>query len=255
MRQQRDRVERLLEPPGWQDDLLSRFFATSNYNTFSLFDRYKAEWQLFAGIDDTFDKLVGNLDTTPYETSVFLLQRSHSAYLAALRLLVATQYVDAYPLLRSVIEYGVYALYFRDHPEAFETWSQRHYGDEERRAARRLKFSVMLNHLENKDERLGKAAQKFYDMTIDLGAHPNPGAIVSAYKQDTQGDEVYNEVNYLAGEGLGFQLAVKQVTLVGILALEIASCVFPERANILSIPQAVEVLNRRYNSQRSPNNY
>lgn len=236
------------EPQGWQDDPLSRFFQMATYNSCAIFDRYRTQWKLLAGIDAAFDRLVANLAPSPYQTSVFLLQRSHSAYLAALRLVLATQYVDAYPLLRSTLEYGLYALYFRDHPSAFEDWSKRHFEGKKSREKARKSFSnnKMLNHLKKKDERLGEFVKKSYDETIDLGAHPNPGAVASAYREVVENGETYTEINYFAGEGLGFRLAIQRATNIGVQAIEVASCAFPERAKILGIPQELEATIRRY---------
>lgn len=242
MSQTRERIVFPPVPERWQDDLLSRFFATGDYNILSVFVRYAPVWKLFEDIDDAYDTLVGNLGSTPYETSVFLLQCSHSAHLAALRLVLSTQFVDAYPLLRSTLEYAIYSLYFRDHEDKFTTWSERHRGTRERKAARSLNLRKMLDYLATKDSRLGDKVKWLYESTIDMGAHPNPAAVASAYKLHVQDEDEYHEVRYYGGEELGWKLALQQAALVGISGIQTASCVFPERARILGIPQKLDTI-------------
>jgi hypothetical protein len=247
VKQKREKQDRLPEPPGWQDDDLSKFFQASDNNNLRIFHNYRQEWQLFADIDKTFDKLVGNLDWTHHEQSMFLAQRAHSSYLGALRLLLATQYVDASTLLRGALEYSVYALYFKDHPEALERWLKRHESEEARKAARKLRFSTMLEHLGEQDDRLGSSAQRLYDLTIDMGAHPNPAAVASAYSQKPYGEGLWvtHQVNYLAGEGPGLVVAAKTAVDVETLCIEVLCCTFPTYAQDLGITQEVEDLNRR----------
>lgn len=212
-------------------------------------------WPLYADIDDAYDTFAGNLSSTPYEDSVFLIQRGQSAYLGALRLALSTQFVDAYPLLRSTLEYGVYALYFRDHKDKFLLWSQRHHGPKERKAARKLHISKMLEYLEGKDAELGKKVKWLYDSTIDLGAHPNPAAVGSAYKSHELDDGGYHEIRFLGGEGFGWRLSLQQAALVGVSAIQIASTVFPERASILGIPQKIDAIHDQMRGMFQPSNF
>lgn len=174
-----------------------------------------------------------------------MLQRSHSAYLAALRLELSTQFVDAYPLLRSTLEYGVYALYFRDHEDKFLVWTERHLSADARKAARNINLRRMLDYLESKDAEIGKQVKRLYETAIDMGAHPNPAGLLSAYKQRVQDEEGYHEVLYYGGEGFSWELALKQAALVGVAAIQTASCVFPERAKILGVPQKLDELYRQ----------
>jgi hypothetical protein len=105
----------------------------------------------------------------------------------------------------------------------------------------------MLKYLSAQDVDLGSRAQRLYDETIDLGAHPNPDAVALAYGQEelTDGSGFEHGMNYLAGEGFGLMVALKTATDVGILSIAVVSCAFPSYARDLGVLQEVEELTKR----------
>src|SRR5207249_9852113 len=74
----------------------------------------------------------------------FLMARAHGAWLAAPRLALSTQTVEAYPLLRAVIENAWYALHLANDPappERAMTWLRRAENEEAKERCAR-EFSV-----------------------------------------------------------------------------------------------------------------
>lgn len=230
---------KLAEPPdGWQDDNLSRFITATNQNTYATFDAQPECWNFLARIEATLDYFINHIDdkAIPENVNLFLLFRMHAAYLSALRLFVATQYADTYPLLRSALEYGLYEFYLSHHPDKRGVWENRHASEEARKLSRSLSPSLMTKFLTECNAALGEEVKNLYDLTIDFGAHPNPQAVnasLRAVYTETGLKPQFEVITTIWNYWFGFTL--EQCSWVGIALIEIMSSLVPEQADKLEI--------------------
>lgn len=158
----------------------------------------------------------------------------HAAYLSALRLFVATQYADTYPLLRSALEYGLYEFYLSHHSDKRGIWEDRHTSEEARKLSRGLSPSAMIRFLTVRDATLGEEVKYLYDLAIDFGAHPNPQAVNASlgaiYTKGGLTPE-FHVITTIWTPWFGF--TAEQCFRAGIALIEIMLSLLPEQSDEL----------------------
>src|SRR5882724_11866204 len=129
-------------PPSWEGDPLSKFLADAQYNERVTPLRMPDVYELLRRVHDAFK---GVADVTEKDNDAnrlptrFLMVRAHSSWLAAVRLALSAQTVEAYPLLRVTIENAWYALHLaRDPapPARVEIWLRRGESDAAKKACK-----------------------------------------------------------------------------------------------------------------------
>lgn len=104
----------ILLPPGWAGDSLSDFIQAAFTNTLATFIRKRNDFDLLLRIDGAFKNAGDNLHKADTPLAVLLLHRSHSAFLASCRLAMSGQAAETFPVLRSCLDYALYALHIND---------------------------------------------------------------------------------------------------------------------------------------------
>ena len=107
--------------PPWADDPLSTYFDQAEYNTRGSAINYARVYELLKDANDlfiSFQDAVAQDDDQVLLIPRFFLIRTRAALLAATRLAMSGQIPEAYPLFRSAIEYGWYALHIAKDPAA-----------------------------------------------------------------------------------------------------------------------------------------
>lgn len=229
-------------PPGWASDKLSEFLDTAFRNTFSLFERHGKAWERLSAIDAAFLKLV---ESRPQGFSAFLLLRAHSAFRASVGVGSSGQIPETYALLRSTLEWALYAAHVYGNEGRAEVWLRRHDGEtpeggrtpesEEARNRVKSEFTVrrILEGLEQRSAPVCARAKELYEHAIDSGAHPNERALTSSMRPESEGTF---QLDYFTPENsLPLQVALKRTCQVGVCCLEIFQVLWPERFRLLGI--------------------
>ena len=226
----------LQPPPGWAEDYLSLFVQNAINNTFASFHNRKKEFKILSNIDIFFKNISKNLLNPKDVLPPLLLLRTHSAYLGACRMVLSGQIAETFVLLRSIIEYSLYALHIHRNPEAGNKWLHRHRDEPAFKAVRKeFTYSNVSKTLDDLDPSLSQITKRLYEQTIDFGAHPNERALSSSMmiSKDEKGAE-YAQV-YLCGDTENLTYGLISTARVGLCALYIFRCVFLERFEILGI--------------------
>ena len=113
-------------PPRWGADPLSEFIDNALANVFATFVHKPIQYKHILDVDSCFYKVASNLSNPTDFVAAFLLLRSHSAYRAACRLALSGQATESYVVLRSCLEYAIYALHIDKNPFLAELWLKRH---------------------------------------------------------------------------------------------------------------------------------
>ena len=232
-------------PQGWGEDDLSKFFADAHYNLYATFANYPDYWHYFTSLDALYIKLLSNLDNVGRVSVTPLLYRGHAAYRAALRLMLSAQAAEAYPLLRSMLEYPMYALYFRDHEPMRKVWENREKDKKGRQKARsEIKAGAIRRHIKTKDETLHKHVEHLYEKLLDFGAHPNPFGVRLGSELVQGEDKSSLQTNYLVGDEPPFHFGLFYTCSTALIALRVTCLYVPERTKILSLDKDISMLER-----------
>jgi len=237
------------KPPEWDNDPLSTFFKDAEYNDRVTALNYPKVFELLGRVHILFRQLEEAIEKDNRQEHLvvrFLVVRSHSSFLAAIRLAMSGQMSEAFPLLRSVIETTWYALHIAKDPkvtERSEIWLRRN--DSEASKARcKSEFTVakVKRTHEVLDAPTAKELHGIYENLIDFGAHPNQFGVMASMKKFESEKEIDFGVGILYPESLPVLFALRMAVGVAIGALKSFQLVFPERYTIVGIDLEVEKL-------------
>lgn len=179
-----------VQPPPWGDDWLSCFFRDSEYNSRLSAAIFPKVFDLLRQINEQFlqihaiPEVRGDLTATR-----FLIGRSHSSFLAAVRLATGAQVPECCALARTIVEQAWYALHIaRDPapPNRMKIWFERNENDAAQQLCKRefTVKNVRTTH-ESVDAETAKAMKLIYDTTIETGGHPNAWSMVGTTMSPT----------------------------------------------------------------------
>jgi hypothetical protein len=235
--------------PPWEDDALSLFFrhAALNERVSSL--KLPRVYGLLKQIHATFNCVAVAIEEDDQEGLLvprFLIARAHSAFLAATRLAMSGQSLEATLVLRAAIEQVWYALHIANDPwplERHTIWLKRHESPE---AKRRCKDEFSIANVRDTHKVLDAITadklQQLYETTIDFGAHPNERGILSSIRRDETTDAVNYKVGILHAEPLLMTVTLKTAIETAIGVLKVTQLICPGRLNVLGLDLCIEQL-------------
>lgn len=234
----------LPEPPnGWSDDEITKFFDDLRNNTYATYANLQSRFQKLVEIDSAFRKLIEGLQYSQDWFAIFFLIRAHSNYLAAASLSSSGQMPEAYSVLRSCIENGLYGLYLSKNPNSRETWLRRHDNDSTKKRVRKeFKVGTLLKLFSSIDSKEGQIANTLYERTIDYGAHPNELALMQTLHIKKDPDNIKFGVSYTEDDSNKFQFALKTTAQIGVCVLGIYRFIYKERSDLIGLTDSLEVL-------------
>ena len=228
-------------PEDWCKDPLSKFLNIANLNNIGVFDNYREWFSLLNEIYIAFDKFLTNALSLPVFLEPFFFQRACSAYLATVRLASSGELAEAHVLMRSVLEYSLYAIYINKDINRSRVWIKRNKSDSDQKTMKKnFQIRTMIEELERYNPDLAKKFRELYEFTIDVGAHPNPRAILRGLTIEHTEDMVLYNLQSLDTDDLSLTLALKKTAQVGICSLLVFKMIFPERFEILGISADVD---------------
>lgn len=234
-------------PIGWGEDSLTAYFQLANDNCYASFVNLKDDYLILLRINSLFESLRKNPVNEEDKLIInHFLYRSHSAFLAGVRLAMSCELVEANMVLRGVLENSLYGFYLHNNPELAVTWLNRQQNDESKEKAKEtFKPFKMIDLLKQKNEYLYTIASKLYDMTIDLGAHPNFLAL--ALNMDifeTENTKHYN-YNILNTDSQSIEISFKIAGRVGLCSLCVFQMVFQKHFDNLGVSAGIELLKEK----------
>jgi hypothetical protein len=176
----------------------------------------------------------------------FLMARAHAAWLAATRHGLSGQVVEAYPVVRAVVENSWYALHLAKDPNPparVEIWLRR---NDAAAAKARCKNEFTIAAVRATHTALDPAAaaalQALYDRTIELGGHPNERGVLAAMtRTDIDHERIFGVV-FLTDNPVLIALALKSSVEAAVGALKTFRLIFPERFTIMGMDDEIEKL-------------
>ena len=232
-------------PKNWGQDKLSNFIETAQQNTFATFANLKDVFKLLEDIDESFRRIIDNIDNARDWFPAFFLLRAHSSYLGAVRLSTSGQLPEACMILRGCLENSLYGFYLFKKPKSVEVWLNRHDDEVAKKKVRiEFKISPMLKLLSSNDSKLGTVASDLYERTIDYGVHPNAWALLTNLTQKKDEDSIKFDLNYLTGKSPALALCLKTNAQAGVCSLMVFKLIFKERFDLLGISDNLQKLRR-----------
>jgi hypothetical protein len=137
---------------------------------------YGRRWfVLLREIDQTFVKGIQALNgRTPNYFEGLMLVNAHAAFRGAAEFALQARVCETMVLLRSCVEYAMYGIRFHRHPDLIQVWAHRGDGDQEKTAVRNsFRTSDLLADAMALSNAVGDRLRRLYELTIDMGAHPN----------------------------------------------------------------------------------
>ncbi len=239
-------------PPPWGDDPLSKFFSEAEHNDRVTSLRFIKIYALLRRVHATFLRVGEAIEKDNRDellVSRFLIIRTHSAFLAAIRLAMSGQIPETYPVLRLAIEQAWYALHIANHPERATIWLCRNDNEVSREKCKdEFKIGNVRSTHESLDPSTAAKMQALYGEVIDLGAHPNQLSVMSAMSRREIEKEIYLGVGILQPEPAPMILALKRAVEVAVGALKIFYLIFPERFKLMGIDAETEALVKELNT-------
>jgi hypothetical protein len=173
----------------------------------------------------------------------FLL-RSHYAFRTAAGLALAGQVVEAFVMMRSVLEYAGYGLTIFADPTLERVFTDRHVGDDEmKRQKEAFKVSSVRATVERFDKKLAAVFNDLYQRSIDFGGHPNPHGMFSAMSLDKEDKDLAGLTTYaISGDPTVITHALKSVAQAGMMGLMTAQHVFKAKFELLGIRAEIDEL-------------
>jgi hypothetical protein len=247
------------EPPPWGDDTLSEFLKLAEYNDRVTSLNHPIVFELLKSVDSTFkevQKAVEHDSRPQLLVPRFLITRTHSSFLAAIRLAMSGQIAEVYPILRQAIEQAWYALNIAKDPAApsrMEVWLRRN-EDATAKATCKQEFTIanVRSTHEANDPDTARRLRELYESVIDYGAHPNQLGVLIGVAHSEAAKKIDYQVGILFPKILPMMMTIRLAVAVVVDALKVFQQIFPERFEIMSIDSKIGELVIKFNSVFRP---
>lgn len=243
--------------PAWGDDPLSAFMSEAERNVRAcslnwpdIFEVQQRAHALLVRVGEVLEHGSG-------ESHLFfprmLVLRSHSAILAAMRLAMSGQAVEAQAVLRVAIEGVWYALHIATDPAPptrANIWRRR---GTSREATRECKNEFKVENVRRTHEGLdaptAAGMQRLYEDAIEFGAHPNQVGVGGSARIDRSGSEIdVIQVGVLTPGTLATAMALKAAVETTVGLARTFRLIYPERSRIVGLNDDVDRLIRHWQS-------
>ena len=227
------------KPPDWANDPLSAFIKDAEYNERATTLNFPKVYELLGQTHALFQK---SEEVTEKDNRLellvprILMVRSHSSFLAGIRLAMSRQVPESFPVLRCVIESAWYALHIAKDPggtERSEIWLRR---ESDIKAKKKCKTEFAVANVRQTHQALDAVTAKelsgIYEDLITFGAHPNEQGVLQAVSKNKM--DTYNVEIFVPNPGpVLHALRMSVATAIG--ALKTHQLVFPERFTIAGL--------------------
>lgn len=154
------------------------------------------------------------------------------------------QATETFPMLRSCLEYALYAVHIHGNPSYAEIWERRHESDASLAKARKcFRHKCVMETLARFDIELHKVVRQLYEQTIDFGGHPNARGVSMSMSTRFEGSEVVVRNQFLHGDSAALRHSLGCTIRIGINSLMAFRLIFKERFDDAGISDSIDALN------------
>ncbi len=207
-------------PADWPASELTAFLDHGRSNVFATFVRWPREFGLLSELNSCFVAVLQPESSVGQLLPGLFALRAQSAFLAASTCALSGQALDTYLGLRGSLEAALYAVFVEGSPQRQTVWLSRSESSSARAKVRRM-FTVrsVLGHLRELSAEEADSVSHLYDLTIELGAHPNVDAF--SRNLERRSDELldYYKLQYLAGGTTAHHDAMLHCIQIGCVVL------------------------------------
>jgi hypothetical protein len=235
--------------PPWGQDQLSTFFQVSEHNDRVTSLNFPNIYGLLQRIDVAFRHVAEAVEKDSRQELLIprlLIARTHSSFLASIRLSMSGQMPESYAVLRGGIEQAWYALHIAEDPhppERVTVWLCRNDDESSRsRCKKEFKLQNVRSTHKSFDHVTAKQLHELYERMIDLGAHPNQQGVLTAMNLSETEEETTCQVGLVAPKVVPVLVALKTAVEVAIGMFKVCQLIFPERFKIMSLDQEIGAL-------------
>jgi len=235
------------ELPPWENDPLSSFFKDAEFNDRASSLNLPKVYALLKQVHSTFQRVEEAVEKDHREELLiprFLIIRTRSSFLAAIRLAMSGQLSESYAIFRVAIEQAWYALHIAKDPqppERSQVWLCRNHNDASK-AKCKNEFTVqkVRSTHEALDAITAKILHQLYERTIDFGAHPNQMGLLASMRRSETEKEINYQVGILHPDLLALVATLKMAVEVAVGVLKVFQLIFPERFQPMSLDAKIE---------------
>jgi hypothetical protein len=236
-------------PPAWGSDSLSEFLSQADYNAQVTAANYPDIFRLMHRVDLAFRRAEAVVERDSEWVRLvprFLLVRTHSTFLTAVRVGMSGQVTESCVLLRAAVEQAWYALHMAKEPNGdsrVEIWLRRNDDDE---ATRKCKAEFTVKNVcsthRGLDAPTASELRGIYEQLIDYGAHPNQMGVLTGVKHGKADDEGTYSVGILNPAELPMMATLRLAVAVAVGSLKVFRLIYAERFALASLDREIEAL-------------
>jgi hypothetical protein len=240
--------------PPWGDDPLSKTLSDAAYNERVTAANFPTVYEFLKRVHVAFVQAGQALEKDSdinHLVPRFLLIRTHSSIIAAIRSAMCGQAPEASAVLRAGIEQSWYALHMAVDSSFARTeiWLRR---NDDERTTNKCKSEFTIRNVRSThellDNKTAKQIKDIYERLIDFGAHPNQMGVFSAIKKSKQPDQITFHVGILTAEKTSMLATLRFVGAVAIGSLKIFALIWPERFALVGLNEQIEGLVHELNT-------
>jgi hypothetical protein len=232
-----------LKKEGWGKDKLTKEIEIAFCNIGVAFINLKPYFQLLEKAFEIFDDACKSLTFSMLDSLIAnsLFGRAAGCFLGAVRLSCSGQLTETWVLLRACLENSLYAFYIFGNPERAKIWINRHSKDKESKKKCKNTFVIkkILDELSAKSPKIAKEAEKWYNISIDWGGHPNERSLSQNLEQKQNGSGF--DFIFIHSNQVLIKTTIVPTIVISSILFRIFSLTFP---NLLSQPNlAIKIQN------------
>jgi len=217
---------------------VAAFNQTAHEHSEQSLQRFVAQVALLDDVDSCFDCAQDALEHLAEDqilVPLFFLQ-ARSAFLSTVHLVITGQVVGSYALLRSLLEYGAYAVRVASAPGLRRVWLNRHESDSSKQQVKQeFHHRRLQESLRSLDPLVADEFDRLYDRAIDWGAHPNEKALSSRIGLKREDGRVQASVAFLSVRDAEHQVGIKAAFHAGVLVIDLFAHLYPQRFEIAGV--------------------
>jgi len=233
--------------PPWGNDSLSEFLKATDENTRMTSLNLSKVYDLLKRVHSTFSRVDEAIEKDNRQIlliSRFLIIRTHSSLLAAIRLSMSGLLAESIPLLRLAIEQAWYALHIAKDPNPPDRsliWLCRN-DDDKSKSICKTEYTVgnVRTTHESLDAATASELHQLYEELIDFGAHPNQSGILASLEKSSTDKETNYQVGILNFNQDILKWTLRMAVAVAVGTLKVFQQIFPERLILLSLDVEIE---------------
>ncbi len=233
-----------LKPSKWGEDIFSKYMDNSHANCFASFDNQKEMHRTVCILVNLYNGFATQYLHHPrnklLQSQLFI--KTFFSIKSSLNLAYGGNVADCYSVMRIAIESSLYALAMTKDEESKKIWLDRDNSSEDKKRCKDFfKTGSLLRMLKSMDKVLGEEIEKFYELCIDSGAHPNQGSFMDRLyvEEKIDSDHPYLMQPGLTGDGEEIKDTIECLVYIGYLILRVFQKVFPERFELSGLDKKI----------------